>query len=119
MRRRAAVAEPKNPHVGGCAARCRSASLIRGQERSRAPRANISLPVADQSRRIIMIAASSPTISPETIQELAGTFQGELIRPGDPTYDEARRVWNGMIDRRPAVVARCRGVADVVACVRF
>ena len=66
-----------------------------------------------------MIATSSPTLSAEAIQELAGAFQGELIRPGDPTYDEARKVWNGMIDRRPALVARCRGVADVVACVRF
>ena len=42
-----------------------------------------------------------------------------MIQPGDPAYDEARQVWNGMIDRRPAVIARCRGVADVVACVRF
>jgi FAD/FMN-containing dehydrogenase len=66
-----------------------------------------------------MIATSSPTLSAEAIQELAGTFQGGLIRPGDPTYDEARKVWNGMIDRRPALVARCHGVADVVACVRF
>ncbi|MCC2662789.1 MAG: linked oxidase domain protein [Thermomicrobiales bacterium] len=66
-----------------------------------------------------MIATSSAALSVEAIQELAGTFQGTLIRPGDPTYDEARKVWNGMIDRRPALVARCRGVADVVACVRF
>ena len=66
-----------------------------------------------------MIATSSSTLSAEAIQKLAGTFQGELIRPGDPTYDEARKVWNGMIDRRPALVARCRGVADVVACVKF
>jgi FAD/FMN-containing dehydrogenase len=44
---------------------------------------------------------------------------GELIRSGDAGYEEARGVWNGLIDRRPALVARCRGVADVVACVRF
>ena len=66
-----------------------------------------------------MIATSSSTLSAEAIQDLAGMFQGELIQPGDQTYDEARKVWNGMIDRRPALIARCRGVADVVACVRF
>jgi FAD/FMN-containing dehydrogenase len=53
------------------------------------------------------------------IGELAGVFRGELIRPGDRCYDCARRVWNAMIDRRPAVIARCTGVADVVAAVDF
>ena len=66
-----------------------------------------------------MIATSSPIDQRGAIEDLAGKVQGELIGPGDPDYDEARRVWNGMIDRRPAVIARCRGVADVVACVRF
>ena len=66
-----------------------------------------------------MVATSVPVISPEAIKELAGKVQGALVRPGDPDYDEARHVWNGMIDRRPALIARCRGVADVVACVRF
>src|SRR4029453_13380556 len=37
----------------------------------------------------------------------------------DPTYDDDRKVWNGHIDRRPALIARCRGVADVIAAVRF
>ena len=46
-------------------------------------------------------------------------MRGELIRPRDPAYDEARRVWNGMIDKRPALIAQCSGVADVVACVSF
>jgi FAD/FMN-containing dehydrogenase len=44
---------------------------------------------------------------------------GEVVQPGDPTYDDSRRIWNGQIDRRPALVARCRGVADVIAAVRF
>jgi len=66
-----------------------------------------------------MTGPSSLSPDPIAIGDLAGNLQGEVIRPGDPTYEEARRVWNGMIDRRPALVARCRGVADVIACVRF
>ena len=46
-------------------------------------------------------------------------FEGRLIVPGDPDYDVARAVWNGMVDRHPALVARCTGVADVVAALRF
>ena len=53
------------------------------------------------------------------IADLARRFRGELIRRDDPTYDGARRVWNGMIDRNPALIARCAGVADVLAAVRF
>jgi FAD/FMN-containing dehydrogenase len=66
-----------------------------------------------------MTALSSPTLDPGALVDLASQLHGDGILPGDPDYDEARRVWNGMIDRRPAVVARCRGVADVVDCVRF
>ena len=43
----------------------------------------------------------------------------QILRPADTGYDEARRVWNGMIDRRPAMIARCRTAADVVAAVRL
>jgi FAD/FMN-containing dehydrogenase len=53
------------------------------------------------------------------LRELDGTFRGRLIRPGDPDYDEQRKVWNGSIDRHPALIARCTGVADVIAAVRF
>ena len=49
--------------------------------------------------------------------DLKGRVRGPLLTPGDPAYDAARSVWNGMIDRRPAVIARCLGVADVIACV--
>src|SRR5215217_767231 len=53
------------------------------------------------------------------IQEFAANFRGELVRPEDDRYDNARAVFNGMIDRRPALVAHCTGVVDVVATVNF
>jgi len=55
----------------------------------------------------------------EAIDALRANFLGELIQPTDPGYDESRKIWNGHIDRRPALVARCRGAADVMAAVRF
>jgi FAD binding domain/Berberine and berberine like len=58
-------------------------------------------------------------IDTNAVDELGAAFLGELVQPGDPTYDEARKVWNGHVDRRPALIARCRGVADVMAAVRF
>jgi FAD/FMN-containing dehydrogenase len=51
--------------------------------------------------------------------ELAASLRGDLITPGDPAYAGARAVYNAMIDKRPAAIARCRDVADVIACVRF
>ncbi|MGH2828179.1 MAG: FAD-binding oxidoreductase [Actinomycetota bacterium] len=53
------------------------------------------------------------------IRELEESFRGRLVSPADPTYDEHRKVWNGSIDRSPALIARCAGVADVIAAVRF
>jgi FAD/FMN-containing dehydrogenase len=50
---------------------------------------------------------------------LEGSFRGELVRPGDPSYDLHRKVWNGSIDRRPALIARCVGVPDVIAALAF
>lgn len=58
-------------------------------------------------------------LSSETMDAFSGGFRGEVILPGDEGYDEARRVWNGMIEKFPAVVARCAGVADVVTAVNF
>jgi FAD/FMN-containing dehydrogenase len=53
------------------------------------------------------------------VEALASSLRGELIRPGDGTYDAHRRVWNGSIDRYPALIARCAGASDVIAAVRF
>ena len=52
-------------------------------------------------------------------QELADNLRGDLIRPGDPGYEQARAVYNAMINKHPAAIARCRDVADIVECVRF
>lgn len=51
--------------------------------------------------------------------QLAAQLRGELIQPGDAHYDDARRLYNGMIDKRPALIARCADAADVVAAVNF
>jgi hypothetical protein len=54
-----------------------------------------------------------------TLVTLKTGLRGELIEPSDKRYDEARKVYNGMIDRRPRFIARCVDVADVIAAVNF
>ena len=55
----------------------------------------------------------------EQVKELTAGFSGRLLQPGDAAYDEARRVHNGLIDRRPALIARCRNAADAARAVVF
>ncbi len=54
-----------------------------------------------------------------TAPTLAGSLRGELIDPENAGYDDARRLYNAMIDKRPALIARCVDVSDVIACVRY
>lgn len=58
-------------------------------------------------------------LEPGAVHELRTGLRGTLLLPTEQGYDEARSIWNAMIDRRPAVIARCLGVADVVTCVNF
>lgn len=58
-------------------------------------------------------------INETDIQEFKAQLRGELTQRGEPGYDEARKVFNGMIDKRPALIVRCAGVADVIAAVNF
>ncbi|ELZ23840.1 FAD linked oxidase [Haloterrigena salina JCM 13891] len=59
------------------------------------------------------------TIPTEQIERFEAEFHGDLIRVDDADYDDARSVWNGMIDKRPSLIARCRGVGDVISAVTF
>ena len=58
-------------------------------------------------------------IDKKAIATLKGVFQGELMLPSDSGYDEARSIWNRMIDRHPALIAQCSSSADIAAAVNF
>src|SRR5260370_10070911 len=74
-----------------------------------------------QTRRKGMMEQQHTSIALEetAVQELASRMRGELLRPGDAYYEQALRVYNGMIDKRPALIARGNDVADVFAACNF
>jgi hypothetical protein len=59
------------------------------------------------------------TIDGVSLETLTASFAGELVQPQDAGFDTARQLWNGYVQRRPVLIARCRGTADVMAAVRF
>jgi FAD/FMN-containing dehydrogenase len=69
--------------------------------------------------RIVTLTGANAALG-ETVVERFGTgLRGELLRPDGTVYDEARKVWNGLIDKHPALIVRCAGVGDVVDSVNF
>jgi FAD/FMN-containing dehydrogenase len=62
---------------------------------------------------------STVTLNGSAVGTLRAQMRGELIQPGDASYDEVRKLYNGMIDKRPALIARCTDVADVISAVNF
>jgi FAD/FMN-containing dehydrogenase len=60
-----------------------------------------------------------PDLDPRAVRDLEAHLLGDLIRPTDPDYDQARSVWNGSIDRHPALVVRAADAADVIRAVSF
>jgi FAD/FMN-containing dehydrogenase len=66
------------------------------------------------------MATTEPRLlDPTALGKLSSAFRGKLVTASDPAYEEHRRVWNGSIDRRPSLIARCAGVADVIAALGF
>lgn len=69
--------------------------------------------------KVVSLSGGNLTLSEAVVAELEGKLRGPLIKAGDDGYEQARMVWNGNIDRRPALIARCTGVADVIDAVNF
>src|SRR5215813_6529353 len=67
----------------------------------------------------ISASRESAIPDPAAVAELKATLRGRLLQPNDQDYDATRVVWNGMIDRRPALIVQCHGAADVIAAVNF
>ena len=59
------------------------------------------------------------TVPSDAIDSLRSAMRGDVLAPKDAGYDDARLIWNGMFDKKPALIARCRGTADVIAAVNF
>ena len=68
---------------------------------------------------VITNTGANTVLTEALVEEFQTSLRGPLLQPGDAGYDDARIVWNGMIDRRPALIARCAGVADVIQAVNF
>ena len=102
----------------GGAARVRrlGGGLGSGALRRARPRADPSL---SGCKGAFLRSAPMTVLHPPDVALLRAALAGEVITPGDPEYDTARRVWNGAIDRHPAIIARVEGVADVVEAIRF
>jgi len=66
-----------------------------------------------------MAISGQSILSSQAGEHLRGAFQGRLVTPADDAYDQARRVWNGTIDKSPAVVASCTSVDDILAALEF
>jgi FAD/FMN-containing dehydrogenase len=69
--------------------------------------------------RVVTSDGAEKVLEMAAVQHFAEGLRGRLLQRGDGGYDEARGVWNGMIDRRPALITRCAGPADVIAAVHF
>ena len=69
--------------------------------------------------QVVTTDGNQTNLGEGVVEEFQNSLRGRLIRPADEGYDEVRQVWNGMIDRRPALIVRCAGVSDVINSVNF
>jgi FAD/FMN-containing dehydrogenase len=66
-----------------------------------------------------MNSGAQAVLGEGVMEAFRASLRGQLLHAGEDGYEEGRTLWNGMIDRRPALIARCAGVADVITCVKF
>jgi FAD/FMN-containing dehydrogenase len=72
-----------------------------------------------QDVHLTRLDGSTMTVAASTIEALASVLRGRVLDTTTAEYDGARTIWNAMVDRRPGLIVRCRGVADVIHAVRF
>ena len=69
--------------------------------------------------KVTTMTGSEATLDEAAVEGLKASLRGEITLPSDDGYDEARKLYNAMIDRRPSLIVRCAGVADVINSVNF
>jgi FAD/FMN-containing dehydrogenase len=69
--------------------------------------------------RVITLTGADAALGDSVVERFGNGLRGELLRPDDAGYEKTRKVWNGLIDKRPALIVRCAGVGDVVDSVNF
>src|SRR5215207_3910383 len=69
--------------------------------------------------RVVTLTGADAALGETVVERFGGGLRGEVLRPDGTAYDEARKVWNGLIDNHPALIARCAGVGDVIDSVNF
>lgn len=69
--------------------------------------------------RVTTTIGTNTVLDGAIVQGFKASLRGELLCPTDEGYEDVRQIWNGMIDRRPALIARCAGAADVITAVHF
>ena len=70
-------------------------------------------------QKVTTLSGGEATLDGEVVEEFRTRLRGELVSPGSPHYDEVRMLWNGRHDKRPSLIARCTGTADVIEAVNF
>src|SRR5215203_3624486 len=85
-----------------------------------------SVPLRSVGKGVVMselivttTTGSDAALEEATVAEFKASLRGQLLLPGEDGYDDARKLWNGMIDKRPALIARCAAAEDVIGCVNF
>jgi FAD/FMN-containing dehydrogenase len=70
-------------------------------------------------RQVTVNTGAETMLSEDVVEAFRASLRGQLLRTGEDGYEEVRKVFNGMINRRPALIVRCAGTADVISCVNF
>jgi len=69
--------------------------------------------------KVATLQGDSTTINESTLEKFRLGLRGEVLLKDHPEYDEVRKIWNGMIDKKPAIIVCCMGVSDIVDCINL